>query len=102
MAKDELETKVRERTAELQRSNLEIQESERQLRILTEAIPQQIWRADSLGRVEYCNQHLRDYVGAGESSLAGDSFSKSFTGKIRHSSSKAMGISLGRGRPRQK
>jgi PAS domain S-box-containing protein len=73
-AKDELETKVRERTAELERSNLEIQESERQLRILTEAIPQQIWRADSSGRIEYCNQHLRAYVGAEDKSIAGDAF----------------------------
>jgi PAS domain S-box-containing protein len=75
-AKDELETKVRERTAELERSNLDIQESERQLRILTEAIPQQIWRADCSGRIEYCNQHLRDYVGARGSSIAGDPFFK--------------------------
>jgi PAS domain S-box-containing protein len=73
-ARDELENKVRERTAELERSNLEIQESERQLRILTEAIPQQIWRADSSGRIEYCNQHLRDYVGARDDSITGDSF----------------------------
>jgi PAS domain S-box-containing protein len=76
MAKDELETKVRERTAELERSNLDIQESERQLRVLTEAIPQQIWRADAAGRIEYCNQHLRDYVGLSDSSIAGDSFFK--------------------------
>ena len=38
-ARDELDMKVQERTAELVRSNLEIQESERQLRLLTEAIP---------------------------------------------------------------
>jgi PAS domain S-box-containing protein len=75
-AKDELETKVRERTADLERSNLDIQESERQLRILTEAIPQQIWRADCSGRIEYCNQHLRDYVGTRNSSITGDSFFK--------------------------
>jgi PAS domain S-box-containing protein len=62
-ARDELEIKVQQRTAELQRSNLEIQESERQLRLLTEAIPQQIWRADSNGRIEHCNQHLRAYTG---------------------------------------
>lgn len=73
-AKNELEAKVRARTAELERFNLEIQESERQLRILTEAIPQQIWRADSTGRIEYCNQHLRDYVGAQDDSITGDSF----------------------------
>ncbi|MGA9587167.1 MAG: PAS domain-containing protein, partial [Terracidiphilus sp.] len=73
-AKDELEAKVSERTAELERSNLEIQESERQLRSLTEAIPQQIWRADSTGRIEYCNQHLREYVGAKDESITGDFF----------------------------
>ncbi|HMG87966.1 MAG TPA: ATP-binding protein [Terracidiphilus sp.] len=73
-ARDQLEAKVRERTAELEHSNLEIQESERQLRMLTEAIPQQIWRADVSGRIEYCNQHLRDYVGERESSIEGDSF----------------------------
>ncbi len=73
-ARDQLEAKVRERTAELERSNLEIQESERQLRMLTEAIPQQIWRADFSGRIEYCNQHLRDYVGRGNSSIEGDFF----------------------------
>lgn len=62
-ARDELDAKVQERTAELVRSNLEIQESERQLRLLTEAIPQQIWRTDDAGRIEYCNRHLRDYLG---------------------------------------
>lgn len=64
IARDLLEAKIRERTTELERSNLEIKESERQLRILTEAIPQQIWRADAKGAIEYCNQHLRDYLGA--------------------------------------
>jgi PAS domain S-box-containing protein len=62
-ARDELDARVRERTAELERSNLEIQESERQLRLLTEAIPQQIWRSDRSGRIEYFNRHLIDYLG---------------------------------------
>lgn len=73
-ANDELEIKVKERTAELERSNREILESERQLRMLTEAIPQQIWRAYASGEIEYCNQHLRDYVGEDPSSLVGESF----------------------------
>jgi len=63
VSRDRLETKVQERTAELVRSNLEIRESERQLRLLTEAIPQQLWRADAAGRIEYCNHHLCDYIG---------------------------------------
>lgn len=73
-ARDQLEVKVQERTAELHRSNLEIQESVRQLRMLAEAVPQQIWQADTAGRIEYCNQHLRDYVGASADSLLGESF----------------------------
>ena len=63
VSRDQLETKVQERTAELLRSTLEIQKSERQLRLLTEAIPQQLWRADAAGRIEYCNYHLREYIG---------------------------------------
>lgn len=72
--RDQLEVKVRERTAELERSNLEIRESERQLRMLTEAIPQQIWRADASGQIEYCNQHLRNYVGEVPGDALGESF----------------------------
>lgn len=74
IARDQLEAKVRERTAELQQSNLEIKESERQLRLLTEAIPQQIWRADAAGYIEHCNQHLRDYTGRKMTELTGESF----------------------------
>jgi PAS domain S-box-containing protein len=73
-ARDRLEEKVRERTAELERSNLEIQESERHLRLLTEAIPQQIWRADAGGAIEHCNQHLIDYLGKPPESLRGEAF----------------------------
>jgi PAS domain S-box-containing protein len=75
-ARDELEAKVLERTAELQQSNLEIQESERQLRLLTEAIPQQIWRTDEAGNIEYCNLHLAAYLGGSFEDLRGNSFFK--------------------------
>jgi len=74
IARDQLEAKVQERTAELQRSNLDIKESERQLRILTEAIPQQIWRTDPQGRIEYCNHHLCDYLGQRTEELKGEAF----------------------------
>jgi PAS domain S-box-containing protein len=73
-ARDQLEEKVRERTAELERSNEEIRESERQLRMLTEAIPQQIWRADISGNIEYCNQHLLTYTGKVAEDVLGNSF----------------------------
>jgi PAS domain S-box-containing protein len=74
IARDQLETRVAERTAELQRSNLEILESARQLRLLTEAIPQQIWRADADGRIEYCNHHLMSYLGKQIDTIRGEGF----------------------------
>lgn len=73
-ARDELEEKVLERTAELKQSNREILESERQLRLLTEAIPQQIWRAGAAGEIEYCNQHLLEYLGRSAEELRGGGF----------------------------
>ncbi|MGB6744063.1 MAG: ATP-binding protein [Terracidiphilus sp.] len=74
IVRDQLEVKVQERTAELVQSNIEIQESERQLRMLTEAIPQQIWRADAAGCIEYCNRHLSEYLGKPMEQLRGDGF----------------------------
>jgi PAS domain S-box-containing protein len=71
-SRDVLEMKVQERTAELERSSREALQSERQLRLLMEAIHQQIWRADPLGGIEYLNQHLREYLGAIEEDLDGD------------------------------
>jgi PAS domain S-box-containing protein len=73
-ARDQLEQRVLERTAELQRSNAEIQESELRLRTLTEAIPQQIWSAGIDGRIDYCNNHLLEYLGYGVEDLEGEGF----------------------------
>jgi PAS domain S-box-containing protein len=73
-ARDQLEQRVQERTAELLRSNAEIQESERRLRTLTEAIPQQIWSAGVSGEIEYCNQHLLEYAGIDMGELCGEGF----------------------------
>lgn len=71
-ARDLLEQRVKERTAELEFSNREILRNERELRLLTEAIPQQIWRADANGSIEYVNQNLREYLGSPEEALQGD------------------------------
>jgi PAS domain S-box-containing protein len=73
-ARDQLEARVQERTADLQQSVLEIKESEQRLRLLSEAIPQQIWSADGEGRVEYCNRHLIDYIGVTVENLQGEAF----------------------------
>jgi PAS domain S-box-containing protein len=73
-ARDQLEQRVRERTAELQQSYAEIQESERQLRVLTDAIPQQIWSATPDGSVQYCNQHLLTFVGRAMEEINGEKF----------------------------
>lgn len=75
-ARDQLEAKVQERTAELRQSNQELQESWRRLRMLTEAIPQQMWSADAAGRIEYCNQHLIDYIGSPVEGQIGEAFFK--------------------------
>jgi PAS domain S-box-containing protein len=79
-ARDELEKRVRERTMELEQTNLEIRESERQLRELTEAIPQQIWRADALGNVEYLNGHLLAFLGRPAVRMQGELFFHIFHG----------------------
>lgn len=76
-ARDLLEERVKERTAELERSNLELQESERSLRELTEAIPQQIWRAQPNGTVDYCNSHLLSFTGCTQEELCGNGFVES-------------------------
>ena len=73
-ARDQLETKVQERTAELRQSNLELEESWRRLRMLTNAIPQQMWSTDADGNIEYCNQHLIDYIGSPMEGLVGEGF----------------------------
>ena len=55
-ARDRLEMRVLERTSDLEKSNNELRERERQLRLLMEVIPQQIWSATAEGSVDSCNQ----------------------------------------------
>lgn len=73
-ARDLLEQRVNERTAELEQSNLELKESERNLRELTEAIPQQIWHAQPDGVVDYCNSHLLDFTGRTQQNMSDGHF----------------------------
>jgi PAS domain S-box-containing protein len=73
-ARDRLEARVAERTAELEKSNEGLREREHQLRLLTEVIPQQIWSASPDGFVDYCNQRLLDYVGRAIAETQGANF----------------------------
>lgn len=77
-ARDDLELRVRERTAELEQSNLETLGRERQLRLLTEAIPQQIWRANANGEIEYCNHDLIEFTGRSIDALCGQELFTTF------------------------
>jgi PAS domain S-box-containing protein len=77
-SRDQLEAEVEKRTSELLQSNIEILEREQQLRLLTEAIPQQIWSADADGIIEYCNHDLLDYIGKGLVELNGSRFFEIF------------------------
>ncbi len=88
-SRDQLEERVQERSAEIQRSHEEIVESERQLRLLTEAIPQQIWRAAADGTIEYCNQHLLNYTGRTADRMTGDQFVSVLHGDDREGFSEA-------------
>jgi PAS domain S-box-containing protein len=65
---------VLERTGELEKSNLELRESEHQLRLLLEIIPQQIWSATPDGSIDSCNQRLLDYVGRSMDAMRGQGF----------------------------
>ena len=73
-ANEDLESRVRQRTAELERSNQENLERERQLRAIAEVIPQQIWAANAEGQIEYCNAQLLAFLGRSDSELKGEEF----------------------------
>ncbi|MGB7923364.1 MAG: PAS domain S-box protein [Pyrinomonadaceae bacterium] len=49
-----------------------LRESERSLRLLTEAIPQLIWSATPDGAIDYCNRQLLEYTGKTLDEMRGD------------------------------
>jgi PAS domain S-box-containing protein len=98
-ARDRLELRVAERTAELQRSNGELRESEHQLRLLTEVIPQQIWSGAPDGSIDYCNQRLLDYVGRTMAEVRGERFIDTIHPEDRNSFRESWQHALATGEP---
>ena len=97
-ARNQLEVRVARRTAELQKSNIELREREHHLRLLTEVIPQQIWRGTSDGSIDYCNQRLLDYVGRATEEMKGERFLETIHGEDRESYRRALQCALSTGR----
>src|SRR5690348_14858495 len=69
-ANAQLESRVQERTAELQfanatihRANTELQKREEQFRTLANAIPQLCWMTDGAGSILWCNERWAAYTG---------------------------------------
>ncbi|EFH85125.1 PAS domain-containing protein [Ktedonobacter racemifer] len=48
---------------EQKRTEQQLKESEENFRVLAEMVPQFVWVTRSDGRVDYCNQRRRDYIG---------------------------------------
>jgi PAS domain S-box-containing protein len=69
-ANAQLESRVKERTAELRfanaairQANLELQKNEEQFRALANAIPQLCWMSDAAGAALWCNERWTVYTG---------------------------------------
>ena len=62
-AKDHLEERVIERSAELLKAITALQESEQEFRTLAESMPQIVWITRPDGWTTYVNQHWIDYTG---------------------------------------
>ena len=97
--RDQLEVRVAERTAELEKSNTELRESERQIRLLTEVIPQQIWSGTPEGSIEYCNQRLLDYVGRATEGMQGEGLLETIHPEDRDSFRQSWREALSTGNP---
>jgi PAS domain S-box-containing protein len=54
----------------------QLRESERNLRQLTETIPEMLWSATPEGAIDYCNARLRDYTGFDAEQVMRDGWSK--------------------------
>ena len=62
-AYDQLEARVAERTAELEKTGADLRASESSFRLLTEVMPQIVWTARPDGFLDHYNQRWTDYTG---------------------------------------
>jgi PAS domain S-box-containing protein len=53
-----------------------LRESERNLRQLTETIPEMLWSATPEGAIDYCNARMRDYTGFDAGQVMGDGWTQ--------------------------
>lgn len=59
----ELEQRVRDRTAELEEANRNLEQSEQRFRLVAESMPQIVWTALPDGSVDYYNQRWAEFSG---------------------------------------
>jgi PAS domain S-box-containing protein len=91
-AHDELEARVRDRTAELASAH-------EWLRALTEVIPQHIWSSTREGVFDYCNRQLLEYMGWTMDDLQGTRWLQAIHPEDRDRLWTLWSTSLAEGRP---
>jgi len=104
--RNELETKVAERTKDLSAANQKLEAeivqrkgAERQSRMLIDAIPQQIWSGPPDGTLDYCNDRWRSYTGMELGELRGDGWQSMLHPEDRERVLNAWHESVTRGTP---
>jgi len=70
-SRDQLDARVRERTAELTQSNESLHSSEERFRTLANAIPTLCWMAEANGWISWYNQRWYEYTGATPGKMEG-------------------------------
>ena len=64
-------TSLKETEAAFQRSKQDLKQRERELELITEVIPQQIWTASTNGQIDYINHRSSNYTGLGLEQMQG-------------------------------
>ena len=78
-----------------------LRESERNLRLFMETIPQMLWSATPDGAIDYCNQRLIDYAGLSVDELRGAGWLKAIHPDDREMMVKVWSAAVSAGNPYQ-